>query len=52
MSKEKSTKEYQETQIPCLIIPAFFSYRDVIKIRLIRFMRIKTVFQEYNYAKF
>ena len=47
----KSTEEYQETQIPCLIIPAFFSYRDVIKIRLDTFYADQNSFSGIQLCK-
>ena len=47
----KSTEEYQETQIPCLIIPAFCSQRDVIKIRLDTFYADQNSFSGIQLCK-
>ena len=47
----KSTEEYQQTQIPCLIIPAFFSQRDVIKIRLDTFYADQNSFSGIQLCK-
>ena len=40
----KSADEYQQEQLPCLIIPAFVSPRDVTKIRLETFSADQTSF--------
>ena len=48
----KSNEEYQQTPIPCLIIPAFFSHREVIKIRLDTFSADRNSFSGIQLCKF
>ncbi len=47
----KSTGEYQQVKIPCLIIPVFFSHRDVIKIRLDTFSTYQNSFSGIQLCK-